>query len=85
MPTNNRGRLDREEEKEYRVLLCAEDGGVPPNTGTLQVLVNVVDANDNAPVFNQSEHLSAVVREDTPLRTVLLKVCWEEGEEGRRR
>ncbi|XP_044882172.1 protocadherin alpha-8-like isoform X9 [Mauremys mutica] len=46
--------LDREETPEHRLLLTATDGGKPELTGTVQLVIKVLDANDNAPVFNQS-------------------------------
>uniref|UniRef100_A0ACB8EBD8 Uncharacterized protein n=1 Tax=Sphaerodactylus townsendi TaxID=933632 RepID=A0ACB8EBD8_9SAUR len=32
----------------------ATDGGKPQQTGTVHIVINVLDANDNGPVFNQS-------------------------------
>ncbi|KAM6148958.1 protocadherin alpha-9 isoform 4-T4 [Erethizon dorsatum] len=46
--------LDREEAPEIYVLLTATDGGKPELTGTVQVLITVLDANDNAPVFDRT-------------------------------
>nr|XP_056718885.1 protocadherin alpha-5-like [Euleptes europaea] len=46
--------LDREESSLHRLLLTASDGGKPQLSGTVQLVINVVDANDNPPVFNRS-------------------------------
>ncbi|XP_067423017.1 protocadherin alpha-3-like isoform X2 [Emydura macquarii macquarii] len=46
--------LDREETPVHRLLLTATDGGKPELTGTVQLVISVLDVNDNAPVFNQS-------------------------------
>nr|XP_042696655.1 protocadherin alpha-8-like [Chrysemys picta bellii] len=46
--------LDREETPMHRLLLTATDGGKPGLTGTVQLVITVLDVNDNAPVFNQS-------------------------------
>uniref|UniRef100_A0A8C2UG42 Cadherin domain-containing protein n=1 Tax=Chinchilla lanigera TaxID=34839 RepID=A0A8C2UG42_CHILA len=46
--------LDREEAPEIYLTLTATDGGKPELTGTLQVLITVLDANDNAPVFDRT-------------------------------
>nr|XP_056718521.1 protocadherin alpha-3-like isoform X5 [Euleptes europaea] len=46
--------LDRELTHVYNLLLTATDGGKPVQTGTAHLVINVLDANDNAPVFNQS-------------------------------
>uniref|UniRef100_A0A8C4YF88 Cadherin domain-containing protein n=1 Tax=Gopherus evgoodei TaxID=1825980 RepID=A0A8C4YF88_9SAUR len=46
--------LDREEASVHHILLTATDGGKPELTGTVQLMITVLDANDNAPVFNKS-------------------------------
>nr|XP_056718517.1 protocadherin alpha-5-like isoform X1 [Euleptes europaea] len=46
--------LDRELTHVYNLLLTATDGGKPEQTGTAHLVINVLDVNDNAPVFNQS-------------------------------
>uniref|UniRef100_A0A8C3XJE3 Cadherin domain-containing protein n=1 Tax=Chelydra serpentina TaxID=8475 RepID=A0A8C3XJE3_CHESE len=46
--------LDREETSVHNLLLTAVDGGKPELTGTVHPVITVLDANDNAPVFNQS-------------------------------
>ncbi|XP_062986043.1 protocadherin alpha-3-like [Elgaria multicarinata webbii] len=46
--------LDREECAVHHLLLTAIDGGQPQLTGTVQLVIKVLDANDNPPIFNQS-------------------------------
>ncbi|XP_077793266.1 protocadherin alpha-7 [Macaca mulatta] len=46
--------LDREETPELHLLLTATDGGKPELTGTVQLLITVLDVNDNAPVFDRT-------------------------------
>uniref|UniRef100_A0A8C5F0A6 Cadherin domain-containing protein n=1 Tax=Gopherus evgoodei TaxID=1825980 RepID=A0A8C5F0A6_9SAUR len=46
--------LDREDTPVHYFLLTATDGGKPELTGTVQLVITVLDVNDNAPVFNQS-------------------------------
>nr|XP_060630156.1 protocadherin alpha-5-like isoform X3 [Anolis sagrei ordinatus] len=46
--------LDREEHPVHHLLLTATDGGQPQLTGAVQLVINVLDANDNPPLFNQS-------------------------------
>uniref|UniRef100_A0ACB8EBQ4 Protocadherin alpha-3 n=1 Tax=Sphaerodactylus townsendi TaxID=933632 RepID=A0ACB8EBQ4_9SAUR len=46
--------LDREESTVHHLLLTATDGGQPQLTGTVQLVIKVLDANDNPPAFNQS-------------------------------
>ncbi|XP_036060502.1 protocadherin alpha-8 isoform X7 [Onychomys torridus] len=48
--------LDREDAPEHKLLLTATDGGKPELTGSVQLLVTVLDVNDNAPTFQQSEY-----------------------------
>ncbi|XP_045650432.1 protocadherin alpha-13 [Ursus americanus] len=45
--------LDREQIEEHSLLLTANDGGKPELTGTVQLLITVLDVNDNAPEFDQ--------------------------------
>ncbi|XP_059102710.1 protocadherin alpha-13-like [Peromyscus eremicus] len=45
--------LDREEIQEHTLLLTASDGGKPELTGTVQLLITVLDVNDNAPQFDR--------------------------------
>nr|XP_054499158.1 LOW QUALITY PROTEIN: protocadherin alpha-2-like [Agelaius phoeniceus] len=46
--------LDREMIPVHRLVLTATDGGRPSLTGTMELVISVEDANDNAPQFNQS-------------------------------
>ncbi|XP_054840804.1 protocadherin alpha-3-like [Eublepharis macularius] len=46
--------LDREKHSEHHLLLIATDGGQPALSGTVQLDIIVLDANDNVPFFNQS-------------------------------
>ncbi|XP_007937281.2 protocadherin alpha-5-like [Orycteropus afer afer] len=46
--------LDREEIREHSLLLTATDGGKPELTGSVNLLIKVLDVNDNAPEFQQS-------------------------------
>ncbi|XP_062332865.1 protocadherin alpha-8-like [Osmerus eperlanus] len=46
--------LDREKQPVIRLTLTAVDGGKPPRSGTLQIVVNVLDVNDNTPTFSKT-------------------------------
>ncbi|XP_054244980.1 protocadherin alpha-6-like [Indicator indicator] len=46
--------LDRETVPVHRLVLTASDEGRPSLTGTMELVISVLDANDNAPQFNQS-------------------------------
>ncbi|NWI53498.1 PCDGK protein, partial [Calyptomena viridis] len=65
--------LDREEQRELNLVLTALDGGSPPRSAHVQIHIDVVDANDNAPVFNQSTY-KASVRENTPGGTLVARI-----------
>lgn len=46
-----RGNLDRETKDQYDLVVAASDNGTPSETTTTKVSVEVLDANDNDPVF----------------------------------
>ncbi|XP_058705148.1 protocadherin gamma-A10-like [Poecile atricapillus] len=74
--------LDREEAAFHELVLRAMDGGDPARTGTARIRVTVVDANDNAPVFSQSEY-TVRVPEDVPVGSVLVTVTATDADEGK--
>ncbi len=51
--------LDREKQPLIQLTLIAVDGGKPPRSGTMQIIVNVEDVNDNIPVFSKSLYKSS--------------------------
>ncbi|XP_072204349.1 protocadherin alpha-2-like isoform X3 [Excalfactoria chinensis] len=65
--------LDRESVSEHRLVLTATDGGRPSLTGTVQLVISVLDANDNAPQFNQSVY-KVQLPENTERGTFVLRV-----------
>ncbi|XP_037003615.2 protocadherin alpha-5-like [Artibeus jamaicensis] len=73
--------VDREESQEHRLLLIAVDGGKPELTGTVQLLINVLDANDNAPVFDKSIYNVKLV-ENAPNGTLVIKLNASDADEG---
>ncbi|NWV16630.1 PCDG5 protein, partial [Origma solitaria] len=73
--------LDREEAAFHELVLRASDGGDPALTGTARMRVTVVDANDNAPVFSQSEY-TVRVPEDMPVGSTLVTVSATDPDEG---
>ncbi|XP_067132550.1 cadherin-related tumor suppressor-like isoform X1 [Centruroides vittatus] len=67
------GRLDREVKSFYVLNVSAKDGGVPARYGYLQVNINILDVNDNPPIFDHSDY-SVNVNESTPPGTSILQV-----------
>ncbi|ESO11667.1 hypothetical protein HELRODRAFT_71274, partial [Helobdella robusta] len=65
--------LDREEKEEHHMILSAIDGGKPEMVGTMRLVVVVLDANDNKPIFEKPKY-EITVFEDVPVGTTILKV-----------
>uniref|UniRef100_A0AAX7TML2 Cadherin domain-containing protein n=1 Tax=Astatotilapia calliptera TaxID=8154 RepID=A0AAX7TML2_ASTCA len=73
--------LDREKEEQLTLTLTAVDGGEPQLSGTVQIHVTILDANDNAPVFTQSTYKSSLM-ENSPRGTQLITVTATDKDEG---
>ncbi|XP_075902599.1 protocadherin gamma-A1-like isoform X41 [Nelusetta ayraudi] len=65
--------LDREKHERISLLLTAVDGGQPQMSGTMQIFVNVLDANDNAPTFATPLY-RAKIKENSPKGTSITSV-----------
>ncbi|XP_064243565.1 protocadherin alpha-2-like isoform X5 [Passer domesticus] len=76
--------LDRETIPVHRLVLTASDGGRPSLTGTMELVISVLDVNDNAPQFNQSVYKVAVP-ENTEYGTLVIKVNATDLDEGSNR
>ncbi|XP_069027786.1 protocadherin gamma-A11-like isoform X39 [Embiotoca jacksoni] len=73
--------LDREKEHDLNFVLTAVDGGDPQRSGTAIIHVTVLDANDNAPVFDQAVY-KASLPETSNVDTVVLTVSATDADEG---
>ncbi|KAM9357308.1 protocadherin alpha-2-like [Symphorus nematophorus] len=73
--------LDRERQPVIKLVLTAVDGGKPVRSGTLQIHVNVLDVNDNTPIFSKSLY-KVRVRENTADGTVVIKLNATDLDEG---
>nr|XP_014705720.2 LOW QUALITY PROTEIN: protocadherin gamma-B7 [Equus asinus] len=73
--------LDRETQSTHHLVLTALDSGEPPRSGTTQIRILVVDANDNPPVFSQDVYRVSLP-EDVPPGTSVLKVSATDQDEG---
>ncbi|XP_054998226.1 protocadherin gamma-C3 isoform X19 [Sorex araneus] len=73
--------LDREQEPSFQLVLTALDGGTPGRSASLTIRITVLDANDNAPAFNQSLYRARVL-EDAPPGTRVVQVHATDLDEG---
>ncbi|XP_055080787.1 protocadherin gamma-A10-like isoform X8 [Periophthalmus magnuspinnatus] len=73
--------LDREKSEHLSLVLIALDGGEPQMSGTMQILITVLDANDNAPVFTNPIY-KASIKENAPLGTVVTTVTATDADQG---
>ncbi|XP_035760191.1 protocadherin beta-14-like, partial [Neolamprologus brichardi] len=73
--------LDREKKEQISLVLTAIDGGEPQMSGTMQILIIVLDVNDNAPVFTQQTY-KATVTENSPKGTVVATVTASDADQG---
>ncbi|XP_029368004.1 protocadherin gamma-A11-like [Echeneis naucrates] len=64
--------LDREKLDHLSLVLTATDGGEPQLSGTVQININVLDINDNAPVFTQKTYKSALRENSLPGTEVIV-------------
>jgi len=76
--------LDREARAEYRRRLVAYDGGKPPRSSSIDLLIQILDSNDNSPVFDVPHGLGYEVNvtENVAVGTVLLRVHATDADEG---
>lgn len=80
------GILDRETVPVHRLLVTARDNGVPRLSSTVEVEVNVLDVNDNPPVFHDYDEIEkdengdplpvyhASILENSPIGSQVIKV-----------
>ncbi|MEQ2309425.1 hypothetical protein AMECASPLE_038544, partial [Ameca splendens] len=73
--------LDREKQDKINLVLTAIDGGEPPMSGTMLIVITVLDANDNAPVFTQKIY-KATVHENSPVGTNVATVRATDADQG---
>ncbi|GLH01449.1 Fat-like cadherin-related tumor suppressor homolog [Gryllus bimaculatus] len=74
--------LEASPENEYVLTVTATDNGKPPMSSECLVTVNVVDANNNAPVFEREEYFSPVPESAVKEQRVLRVTATDEGDFG---
>ncbi|XP_071313457.1 protocadherin alpha-8-like isoform X6 [Trachinotus anak] len=73
--------LDREKQPVITMTLTAVDGGSPPKSGTSQIIVQVLDINDNIPIFSETLYKTKIT-ENTALGTTVIAVNATDADEG---
>nr|XP_049604945.1 protocadherin alpha-6 isoform X44 [Syngnathus scovelli] len=73
--------LDSETTGYHSLILTAVDGGKPPKTGEMNISINVLDVNDNAPIFSKDVY-SVMLNENAPIGTAVIKVNATDLDEG---
>ncbi|CAK6436391.1 unnamed protein product [Pipistrellus nathusii] len=67
----------------FNLTVVATDGGEPPLWGTTMLLVEVIDVNDNRPVFVRPPNGTIIhIKEEVPLRTNVYEVYATDQDEG---
>ncbi|XP_033989910.1 protocadherin alpha-3-like [Trematomus bernacchii] len=73
--------LDREQKAEHRLVLTALDGGSPSKSGSLNVTITVLDANDNHPVFSKDIY-TVSLDENALIGTLVIQINATDLDEG---
>eukprot|EP00058_Branchiostoma_floridae_P024852 XP_002610342.1 hypothetical protein BRAFLDRAFT_72456 [Branchiostoma floridae] len=73
--------LDRERTAFYNITLRAQDRGRPPLKGFMTVSIEVLDINDNDPIFQDLPYYCRV-SENAPVDTLVFKVSANDTDEG---
>lgn len=67
------GVVDYESQSEYTIVVVATDHGSPPLSSSCTLVIDVLDANDHAPIFTSSVY-TVSVNESAVSGTILLQV-----------
>ncbi|KAM8968719.1 protocadherin-23 [Sarcophilus harrisii] len=73
--------LDRETMASHELIIMASDHGHPPLNSTATILIDVLDVNDNTPIFNSPEYY-AHVRESLPVGSQIVVVSAKDHDSG---
>lgn len=74
-------RIDYEKIKEINLVATVTDTGIPQITSTATILVDVINTNDNDPVFYMDEYVFKVL-ENSPKGTVIGKIDAKDDDDG---
>lgn len=70
------GRIDRELRANYSLFIIAKDRGEPPLSTNTTIFVQVLDENDNSPVFDPKQY-SASIAENASIGASVLQVSYQ--------
>uniref|UniRef100_A0AAY5E7U8 Cadherin domain-containing protein n=1 Tax=Electrophorus electricus TaxID=8005 RepID=A0AAY5E7U8_ELEEL len=73
--------LDRELATIVKLLITAVDGGKPPKSGTIEIIIDVLDINDNVPVFTKDDY-TVRLDENLPIGTTVIQLNATDSDEG---
>ncbi|KAM9849599.1 uncharacterized protein ACBR49_006880 [Aulostomus maculatus] len=73
--------LDREKQPNMNLMLTALDGGNPPKSSTSEIEINVLDNNDNAPLFSSTLYKVQTL-ENVPIGTAIFTLNATDADEG---
>ncbi|XP_051971572.1 protocadherin alpha-2-like [Xyrauchen texanus] len=73
--------LNREKQTRIKLALTGVDGGKPPKSGSLNIIINVMDINDNNPVFSQPLY-KVKLKENVAAGTKVISVFASDLDEG---
>ncbi|XP_023251893.1 protocadherin alpha-3-like [Seriola lalandi dorsalis] len=73
--------LNREIARSHSLVLTAVDGGKPPKFGEIHIVINVLDVNDNTPVFTKDVY-SVMLEENAPIGATVIQVNATDLDEG---
>ncbi|KAM6953609.1 protocadherin alpha-3-like isoform 4-T4 [Aplochiton taeniatus] len=73
--------LDREKRPVIKLTVTAVDGGSPPRSGTSQISINVLDINDNPPIFSNPLYKARIL-ENIPIGSTVITLNANDADEG---
>ena len=74
--------LDREERAQYKLSVVATDGGTVPLSSTAELTINVLDVDDNCPVFHPKVY-NVTIEENLARDTIVVNVTASDRDVGK--
>ncbi|KAH7637786.1 cadherin-23-like protein [Dermatophagoides farinae] len=76
------GRIDREIYNWLNLTVRAIDHGDPPLSGTAEIAIQVLDENDNNPVFDDENLHKVTIPEDSPIGSLVVRITASDADIG---